>query len=259
MDIKQRIESLAARSPYGWGHTIDFGDFTVEGLLGRDYEQIARGLDAYEFWPRDLTGLEVADIGCFSGGLSLVMARRGAERVIAVDEIPEHLEQCRLVAEIFDAGSIRHVEASLYELERRIALESLDLILCSGVLYHLSDMLVGLLVMQTLLKPGGVLLLESNAIDDFERSYANFGRFYAGLWWQPSALCIKDMCEFTGYEPPDIRFYRPDRCLARAVKSERPSVPFRRGMTYQVGDIHDRRPRTLDPSIMRPARSSSDL
>ncbi len=46
-------------------------------------------------------------------------------------------------------------------------------------------MLVGLYVMRQLLEPGGVLLIESNAVDDDTHSYDNFGQFYAGMWWQP--------------------------------------------------------------------------
>jgi SAM-dependent methyltransferase len=251
VNLKQRIDQLTARSPYGWGHTIDFPGFTIDGILGRCYQDIATHLDSYQFWP-DLTNLNVADVGCFSGGLSLLMSQRGA-KVIAVDEIPEHLEQCSLVAEAYEQP-IELVCSSLYHLEEHIRTESLDLILCSGVLYHLSDMLVGLLALQKLLKSHGVLIIESNAVEDYERSYANFGRFYAGMWWQPTALCIQDMLGFTGYEGADIRFYMPGRCLVRAVKSDKPCVPFRRGMTYQRGDVMDQVERGLDPAVMRPAR-----
>jgi 2-polyprenyl-3-methyl-5-hydroxy-6-metoxy-1,4-benzoquinol methylase len=78
------------------------------------------------------------------------------------------------------------LDCSLYDLPRKLAPSSFDVILLSGVLYHLSDMLVGLLALQHLLKEDGVLLIESNAVECFEHSYANFGRFVAGMWWQPT-------------------------------------------------------------------------
>lgn len=253
--ISDEAQRLAARSPYGWGHSLTFPDGSrIDGLLGEAYLDIARHLDEYRFWPRALNDLVVADVGCFSGGLSLLMAQRNARQVFAIDELPRHVEQCRLTVRAFGADHVVPIETSIYQLESHLPAASLDLILCSGVLYHLSDMLVGLVILQTLLKPGGVLLIESNAIDDFERSYANFGRFYAGMWWQPSALCIVDMLDFTGFATPDIRFYLPQRCLARAVKPTAATVPFKRGMNYRFADINDERPRTLDPSVMRPAK-----
>jgi SAM-dependent methyltransferase len=92
------------------------------------------------------------------------MAARGGEQVVAVDEVGEHLEQVSFLARALDAPAVRPLETSLYRLHDHIEAESLDLVLLAGVLYHLSDMLVGLVAMQQLLKPGGVLLIESNAV-----------------------------------------------------------------------------------------------
>jgi SAM-dependent methyltransferase len=228
----------------------------MPGLLGDDYLRIASQIDSLGFWPEDLTGLRVADVGCFSGGLTLIIAGRGAEHTFAVDEIPEHIEQCRLVMEAFRVKSVEPIEAGLYRLPGLIEPGTLDLILLSGVLYHLSDMLCGMIRLQELLKPSGVLIVETNAVNCFEHSYANFGRFASGIWWQPTALLLQDLCTFSGFTPPDISFYRQDRCLMRTTRSENAEVPFRRGMPFIYGDIHDQKPRSLDLSVMRPAPCS---
>jgi hypothetical protein len=136
-------------------------------------------------------------------------------------------------------NELEALETSLYHLHRVIPAASLDLVLLSGVLYHLSDMLVGLIAPQSLLKPSGVLLIESDAVECFQHSYANFGRFVAGIWWQPTALCIQDLCEFTGFSRPDIRFYVSGRCLARATKLPDASLPFRRGTTWHFPSLLD--------------------
>ncbi|MDP8958367.1 MAG: class I SAM-dependent methyltransferase [Actinomycetota bacterium] len=250
-EVRAAVERLDHQSQYGWGHTIEFGPFRKEGLLGESYLQIAGCLDAWSWWAPE--GSRVADVGCFTGGLSLLMAARRAETVYAVDEIPEHVEQCAFLADAFRMGNVRPLTASLYHLGEHLEPASLDQILLSGVLYHLSDMLAGLVVLQELLKPGGVLLIESNAVDSFEHSYANFGRFYAGMWWQPTALCIQDLCEFAGLERPQVRFYTENRCLARAVKADGSRVPFRRGLSIPSDQLRDDHPRPLDPSVMRPA------
>jgi SAM-dependent methyltransferase len=225
-------------------------------LLGNDYLAIAGGLDEWEWWPRRLDGMRVADVGCFTGGLSLILADRGAEIVYAVDEIPEHVAQCAYLAQTFSATNVCPVVRSVYQLREAIPPASLDLVLLSGVLYHLSDMLVGLRAVRELLRPNGLLLIQSYAIADFEHSYANFGRFVAGRWWQPTALCIRDMLEFMGFRDVELRFHHPQGCIGRARPAEA-DIPFKRGLNWQFDDLNDARPRSLDASLMAPAPDRS--
>lgn len=251
--LEAEASEIEARSPFGWGHSIDFGPFSKTGLLGGHYLRIAGLFDHLGWLPQDLSGMRVADVGCFTGGLTALLASRGAALVHGVDEMPEHLEQCHFLVRAFGLANVELHEASLYQLEKFIPEAGLDLVLLSGVLYHLSDMLVGLSVLRRLLKPGGVLLIETNAVIDDQRSYANFGRFFAGMWWQPTTLCVRDLCEFTGFEKPETHAYDPTRCLARAFRGTS-EIPFVRGMNYSFGRIHDLKPRPMDPRVMAPAR-----
>ncbi len=250
--IRSEIDRLGAAAQYGWGHTIDFGPFRKEGLLKDSYLGIAGMFDAAGWWPARLDGMRVADVGCYTGGIALLMAERGAEVVHAVDEIPEHVEQCRYAAGVLRAAAVKPVCRSLFSLGAEIEPRSLDCIVVSGVLYHLSDMLVGLHVLRELLKPGGTLLIESNGVDDFEHSYANFGRFFGGMWWQPTGLCIQDMCGFMGYRDCAVRFYEQNRCVARAIRAEG-ELQYRRGLNASFDSLRDAQFRSLDPRIMAPA------
>jgi SAM-dependent methyltransferase len=250
-EVRRRVDELSDRSQYGWGHTIDFGPFTKEGVMSDNFLHIAGHLDAWRWWPRKLKGLRVADIGCFAGGLTVLMAHRGAAEVLGVDQIPEHAEQCAYVAEVFGFRNVRTRSASLYDLPK-LGVGQFDLILLSGVLYHLSDMLVGLYLMRELLTIGGTLLIESAAVGDDEHSYANFGRFAMGIWWQPSTLCIKDMCEFMGLSEVEVRMYWPDRCLARARKTSDEPITFKRGLNYPFADLRDGVRRHMDITQMAP-------
>lgn len=252
-EIKQKIEKLSEVSPYGWGHEFDLGSLKIEGQLGNNYLKIVENLDSLKWFPKSMNGLTVADVGCYSGGISMIMASREAEKIFSIDEIKERLEQCKFMSELFKIKTINCIHSSLYQLLDHIEPNSLDLVVCSGVLYHLSDMLVGLLILQKLLKPGGILILESNAVDSFDYSYANFGRFYAGMWWQPSALCIKDMVEHMGFNSPDIKFYTAGRCLARAIKPDKPAVPFKRGMNWKFETLIDEKIVPMKYDVMRPA------
>jgi SAM-dependent methyltransferase len=250
--VRRTIEALSDAAQYGWGHTIDLGEYRKEGLLGDDYLRIAGALDAWKWWPLDLSGLAVADVGCFTGGLSLYMASRGPTQVYAIDEIPEHLAQCAYMSELHGLGNVATCMSTIYALHDHLPERSLDFALVSGVLYHLSDMLVGLHVMQRVLKPSSRLVVESNAIDDDRHSYANFGRFHAGMWWQPTALCIRDMCEFMGFEDVQVRFYTHQRCLVRATATGR-DIPFKRGLNWRFDSMRDARVRGMDASVMAPA------
>jgi SAM-dependent methyltransferase len=251
-EISTNVDRLSAAAQYGWGHSVDFGPFRKEGLLRDAYLRIAGGLDEWGWWPARLDGLRVADVGCFTGGLSLLLAHRGAEVVFAVDEIPEHLAQCAFLVRTFGTKTVRTLLRPAYRLRDDIEPGSLDLILLSGVLYHLSDMLVGLYAMRDLLKEDGLLLIQSSGVDDFEHSYANFGRFVAGRWWQPTGLCLQDMLKFMGFSGCEVRFYEPNNCLARARRA-RGEIPFRRGLNWVFDDIHDAMPRLLDANLMAPA------
>jgi SAM-dependent methyltransferase len=251
-EVQRRIREAAAQSQYGWGHTIDFGPFTQEGLLADTWLRVAGTLDELDMWPRDLTGLRVADVGAFTGGISVLLADRGAEAVYAVDEIPGHVAQTRVLVDAFGVLNLKAIESSLYHLDRHIPEESLDLILLSGVLYHLSDMLVGIYALRRLLKPQGRLVIETNAVEDMDHSYANFGRYYAGMWWQPTMLCVQDMLEFMGFADVRVEPFVSSRCVASGVRSEDP-IPFTRGLNWDFGDRRDAVQRTLDEQVMAPA------
>src|SRR5208282_6249631 len=109
--------------------------------------------------------------------LTAVLASRGAEKVYAVDEVAPNLRQCEIVCKAFRLRNVTFVGSSLYRLRDTIPESSVDLIILAGVLYHLSDMLVGLHALREMLTPQGVLLIQTLAVDDGDRSYANFGRF----------------------------------------------------------------------------------
>jgi hypothetical protein len=44
-EVRKHTQELAGRSPFGWGHTIDFGPFVIEGLMQNNYLRIAGFLD----------------------------------------------------------------------------------------------------------------------------------------------------------------------------------------------------------------------
>jgi SAM-dependent methyltransferase len=251
--LRRRVDDSAARAQYGWGHTIDFGPFTKEGLLGRAYLSMVGTIDGLEWWPMELEGRTVADVGAYTGGVAALLAARGATTVYAVDELPEHVEQSAIVADAFGLDRIRHIRASLYSVHEQIPEASLDYLFLGGVLYHLSDMLAGLIRTLSLLRPDGWLILDTNAVECMDHSYANFGRFHAGMWWQPTGRCVIDLLEFAGFSDAELVFYRPGRALARGRRAPDARPAFTRGLTIPFDDLRDTVARPMDASIMAPA------
>jgi len=168
--------------------------------------------------PTDLRGWTALDIGCNAGFYTFELARRGA-RVTGLEVDDHYLEQARWAAkqsELEDRVEFR--TGNVYELAH--AIESWDLVLFMGVLYHLRHPLLALdavarvvarlLVLQTLTMPGDerVEAPPDLDIDDrgrlldpgwpkmafIERRLADDGT----NWWAPNAACVEAMARSAG-------------------------------------------------------------
>ena len=98
--------------------------------------------------------LHVADLGCGTGSLSLLLHELGHD-VTGLDVSPRMLERARQKAK---AGSaIRFVEGDAAEPD--LPLGAFDVILCRHVLWSLPDPVAALARWAQLLMPGGILCL----------------------------------------------------------------------------------------------------
>ena len=146
---------------FHWSHYHDFGDFVVEGMNRDRHERlIANFIDIFGVLPRRLEGRRVLDIGCWTGGTSLVLAAMGAT-VVAVEEVRKYTESLRFLKDSFAISGLDVRNLSLYDLRGPEYQDQFDYVLFGGVLYHLSDMILGLRIIFNCLKPGGKLLLET--------------------------------------------------------------------------------------------------
>ena len=135
-DLQHRIDSLG---PWFQNLRIDGVETAPDHFLG-DYPQF-KWEGFRHVVPEDLSGRTVLDIGCNAGFYAIEMARRGADRVVAIDSDPRYLEQARFAAE--ESGSrIEFHEMSVYDVGHLG--ERFDLVLFMGVLYHLRHPLLAL-------------------------------------------------------------------------------------------------------------------
>ncbi|WP_224095660.1 class I SAM-dependent methyltransferase [Nostoc sp. MS1] len=105
-------------------------------------------------------GMVVADIGCGTGNVSNWLAQQVGDNgsVFGVDISAEQLEQARKNAKVEGLSNVTFSLGSAYATG--LPLESFDLVYCRFLLMHLTQPTDALNQMQSLLKPGGILVCE---------------------------------------------------------------------------------------------------
>ena len=195
-----------------WGHHHDFGAFKVRGQMGnRHLVHLAVLAEHFGEPMHALQGKQVLDIGCWTGGTSLLLAALGAH-VVAVDEVAHYIEAVELLRRAFDVTHLVAENRSLYELRDEALQDRFDHVLFAGVLYHLTDPIVALSILFNTLRDGGSCWLETTGHDDpsavfsFERRRWN--------WFDPSPAALRLLMHDVGFRqvrvgpvPPNGRLY----------------------------------------------------
>lgn len=217
-DIARRIRDLG---PWFHNLTLDGVATAPDHFLG-DYPAVKWRRFAHAI-PADLGGLSVLDIGCNAGFHALEMKRRGARRVVGIDDSEHYLAQARFAADLTGAD-IEYRRLSVYDIA---ALEErFDIVLFMGVLYHLRHPLLALDLIHEHVAGGLVvfqsMLRGSPEVDTVRDDYpfGESGHFespgyprlhfvekrYSGddtNWWIPNRACAEAMLRAAGFAPVD--------------------------------------------------------
>ena len=135
-ELKRRIEELGP-----WFHNLRIGGIETapDHFLG-DYPAF-KWAEFAQVIPEDMSGRTVLDIGCNAGFYALEMKRRNAARVVGIDCDRRYLDQAAFAAE--QAGLPLELRLmSVYDIHE--LKERFDLVIFSGVLYHLRHPLLAL-------------------------------------------------------------------------------------------------------------------
>jgi SAM-dependent methyltransferase len=145
-----------------WYHTIELkpGVYTP----GKSYSNIA-------LTRRILRGCAVEnavclDVGAMDGLVSALLCRRGAHRVIACDRydrrahIDTVIRALRVKVDYLSSMSLVDVRRAV----PRLIGSPFDLIVFSGVLYHMYDPMNGLALVRSLVRQGGLVVIETQAV-----------------------------------------------------------------------------------------------
>ena len=136
-----------------------------------------------------MRGMTVLDIGCNGGFYAIEMKRRGADRVVGIDNDGGYLAQARFAAEVCGL-EIELQQLSVYEVGRLE--DKFDVVLFMGVLYHLRHPLLALdLIHEHVAKETLVFQSMLRGSDD---------RGDPSNWWVPNRACVESMLRSAGFE-----------------------------------------------------------
>lgn len=106
----------------------------------------------------DLRGKRVLDAGCGIGDLSFILAEGGAE-VVGVELDAQKVAQATTIARKWHFAGLRFLAADVTQLDR-MNLGQFDAIFCLALLEHIQDDVALLRTLHSLLRPGGIFVLE---------------------------------------------------------------------------------------------------
>ncbi len=152
----------------------------------------------------DLAGKVVADIGCNNGYYMFRMVHHRPALVLGFEPYVQHYYTFATLNTFAAQSRLRVELLGIEHLD--LFPECFDVIFCLGILYHRPSPLDALRDLHAALKPGGWLLVESQAIPGDE-PVALFPRAtYAkvpGTWFVPTATCLHHWLLRSGFH--DVR------------------------------------------------------
>jgi 2-polyprenyl-3-methyl-5-hydroxy-6-metoxy-1,4-benzoquinol methylase len=218
---------------FEWGHNHDFGTFAMPGLMqDRHIHVLATFMTLFGVPAPDLTGKSVLDVGCWTGGTSLLLAAMGA-RVLAIDEVVKYADCVAYLRDAFGVENLEVQSRSLYSLDEEAFAERFDLVLYSGVLYHVSDPVLSLRILFNCLRDGGQCLVETMAVDG-PGSFCGYGErrdpgsrdparpetlLGGWAWFVPSLAALTNMLADSGFRVRGDRLLGGNRAVAVAERA----------------------------------------
>lgn len=217
---------------FAWGHDQDFGfGLSRQGTMSTRHIEIISEAIEYGYLPQRLEGLEVLDIGCWTGGDVLALAGLGG-RVTAIEEHPVSALAAKRLCDVLRVPATV-LKQSLYS-DNPDWHGRFDLIYFSGVIYHVSDPLLALRICFSYLKPGGSVIVETKA-SKLDGPYCEYGgtQEKGWNWYSPTLETLGRWLVDAGFVRQGIRLHmRPvGRLLALGVKQAAAALPERAGFS----------------------------
>jgi tRNA (mo5U34)-methyltransferase len=228
-----------------WFHSIDLGQGVVTPGIDRNPRR-ARTVHV----PQDLSGKTVLDVGAWDGFFSFEAEKRGAERVVAIDQRvwrstpdgPWSGQAGFNLARRALNSRVEDIDVGIEELApERVG--TFDVVLFLGVFYHLPDPLP--ILERVASVTGERLILETHADLLWLRRPAM--AYYPGdelascdtNWWGPNLALLEALLRGHGFRTIEVVHenklpYRVARSVRRRVRGERYRVSWGRLVVHAV-------------------------
>lgn len=148
--------------------------------------------------PVELSGKSFLDVGCWEGMHCAEAVRRGASQVVGID-----LCTSEDLADNVARYGFEFIQMDVFS-EKWLALGEFDVVLCSGVLYHVENVISLLFRLRKVVREllvietGITLLQEDKPMMIFHGQGEGTGN--PSNWWTPNKLCLEQMLTTAGFE-----------------------------------------------------------
>lgn len=141
--------------------------------------------DALSLWVPDAgLGRTAVDLGCLEGGLSFELRRAGLN-VLGVEGREDNFQRCLLLKDYY--ASLGGLAFQLEDVRRFRPGHTFDVVVCSGLLYHLDDPAAYIRQLGELTAGGGLLYLDTHVApedcDVLDSAFrANLSEIKSAIW-----------------------------------------------------------------------------
>ena len=206
-------EITAKLKSFHWHYPFEFKpigvvDATIDeckGLRGRHFQRYMHIFPALlSLTSGTLEGQSVLDIGCNCGFWAIQAVRAGAKKVVGIDASVKNIEQANFIKNLigFDDHISYHV-MDVYEIETS-DLESFDIVLFLGLLYHLDKPIHALQQLSKVTRKIAIIdthvIPESKPMLEILEDTSDEQNKLNGICFYPSVSAIYMMVRHVGFD-----------------------------------------------------------
>ncbi len=167
---------------------------------------VRRVIDAIDF-----AGARVLDIGAQEFAAPILIESKGPAQVVAYDRL-SLTSQFDIIRQVYGLDNTEYVHGlTLHELKNALVSRGIevpfDVVLLTGVLYHMVDPLMGLALSRSMLRSGGLMVIETSvaAREGLFADCNHRGSLYKGSnYFQISPQVLDYWCRMLRLKPVDV-------------------------------------------------------
>lgn len=197
---QQVLQTLRTFMPWRKGPFSVFGiDVDAEWRSERKWNRILPELP-------ELAGKVIADIGCNNGYYMFRLAHHEPKMMLGFEPYVQHFYTFQTLNGFAGRNNLKVELLGIEHLD--LFPECFDVLFCLGILYHRPSPIDALRDLYSALKPGGTVIIESQAIPGRDSIALFPERTYAkvpGTWFVPTASCLRNWLHRAGFT--NINFF----------------------------------------------------